>query len=205
MIRCGFKMVDDLPKTYGRKGQIIHAQAREIIARVTHFMKNEAAVFQRTGKPVIPLSNFRQRVLAATRISDVTYYNVLKEAADVASGDLPAFPTPRHNKTTNEKLEDHGGVPISLVQPLCIIPQVFIISKVNIEAKKTLFSCSNVIKRDYKCNFCDFSTFFKTDLWRHVGSAHLGESRASETQYRCANCPFTTYSQLVLLKHELNE
>ncbi|KYB26938.1 hypothetical protein TcasGA2_TC014871 [Tribolium castaneum] len=112
-------MSDSQPKTYGQKGKIIHSQAREIIARVTEFMKNEAAVYQKTGLPLIPLTNYRQRVLAATRISEPTYHRVFKEAADVISGYLPAFPTPRHEGTT-AKLEDHGGVPLSTHKPFLI-------------------------------------------------------------------------------------
>ncbi|KAK9759305.1 hypothetical protein QE152_g143 [Popillia japonica] len=51
------------------KGHIIHSQAREILANVMQFMKEEAT----NNSCGIPLTNFKERFLAATKVSEKTY------------------------------------------------------------------------------------------------------------------------------------
>ncbi|KAJ3645867.1 hypothetical protein Zmor_023490 [Zophobas morio] len=60
------------------KGKVIHSQAREIIANVLRFMKDEAENGEK-----IPLKNFRARILAGTKIGRSTYNRIQKEAHDV--------------------------------------------------------------------------------------------------------------------------
>ncbi|KAJ3655186.1 hypothetical protein Zmor_014323 [Zophobas morio] len=50
------------------KGKPLHSQTREIIARVMDFMKREAE-----EGITIPITNYRERVIAATGISINTY------------------------------------------------------------------------------------------------------------------------------------
>ncbi|KAK5645689.1 hypothetical protein RI129_004153 [Pyrocoelia pectoralis] len=57
------------------------------------FMKEEAA----NGDPIIPLSNYKQRVLAATGISESSYKRILKEAESVDTGASTSFSSPRKN------------------------------------------------------------------------------------------------------------
>lgn len=79
-------------KTFGQRGKILHGQAREVIANVLAFMKKEAE----DGGTKIPISNYKQRVMAATGISEKMYKNIIKESKAVACGALPTFLTPRH-------------------------------------------------------------------------------------------------------------
>lgn len=96
----------DRTKTYGTKGQLIHAQTREIIARVIAFMKKEAEFYQRTRQVLIPLNNYKQRVLAATRISTFTYRKVMKEAAKITCGDVSSIKTPKNENKDIETIEN---------------------------------------------------------------------------------------------------
>lgn len=82
-------------KKIGVKGKIIHSQAREIIANVLKFMKEEAV----NNTPTIPLKNFKERLLAATGISDTTYRRIVKEAEDVHSGRVTSFSSPGKTRT----------------------------------------------------------------------------------------------------------
>nr|CAH7745846.1 unnamed protein product [Callosobruchus chinensis] len=58
-------------KALGIKGMILHRQARELIMNVFKFMKEEA----QSGIK-IPISSYRERVLAATGISKCTYSRI---------------------------------------------------------------------------------------------------------------------------------
>ncbi|RZC39454.1 hypothetical protein BDFB_012630 [Asbolus verrucosus] len=53
-------------------------------------MKEEA----KEGCPLIPLTNFKTRLLAGTQIGENVYRRICKEAEDVASGVIPGFSTP---------------------------------------------------------------------------------------------------------------
>jgi hypothetical protein len=57
-------------------------------------MKEEAA----NGTAIIPLANFKARLIAATKISESSYRRIAKEASDVASGAVPCFSTPGKNR-----------------------------------------------------------------------------------------------------------
>jgi hypothetical protein len=57
------------PSTFGEQGVILHSQAREIVANVIDFMKKEAEHFGRRNEPLIPMKNFRERIMVATGIS----------------------------------------------------------------------------------------------------------------------------------------
>jgi hypothetical protein len=57
-------------------------------------MKQEAA----NGTAIIPLANFKARLIAATKISESSYRRIAKEASDVASGAVPCFSTPGKNR-----------------------------------------------------------------------------------------------------------
>lgn len=87
-------MATSCTRKVGIKGKVIHSQGREIIANVLSFFKEEAA----KGSPVIPLANFRERLIAATKISANTYRSIVKESADIASGAATAFSTPGKNR-----------------------------------------------------------------------------------------------------------
>jgi hypothetical protein len=73
-------------------GKIIHSQAIEVIANVLKFMKEEAA----NGPiPRIPLANFKQRLIAATGISDKTYRKISKDSEKSQSGSSFSSPPKR--------------------------------------------------------------------------------------------------------------
>lgn len=80
-------------KSVGVKGKILRSQAREIIANVLQFMREEAEHGLK-----IPLANFKKRLLEATKISDKCYRKIQKEAEDVQTGAAPSFSTPRKNR-----------------------------------------------------------------------------------------------------------
>lgn len=90
-------------KKVGVKGKVIHSQGREIIANVLKFMKEEAE----NKHPIIPLTNYKERLMRAVGISDVTYRSIAKEAEDVNSGKVASFGTPhktRPRKSTKSTL-----------------------------------------------------------------------------------------------------
>lgn len=82
-------------KTVGIKGKVIHSQAREIISNVLQFMKDEA---ENGGTPTIPLTNFKQRLIAATKISESTYKRISKERKSVHSRASSSFSTPHKDR-----------------------------------------------------------------------------------------------------------
>lgn len=81
-------------QTVGIKGKIIHSQGREIISNVLEFMKQEA----NNGVPTIPLTNFKERLLAATKISDNTYRRIIKETQQIETGASTSFSSPRKQR-----------------------------------------------------------------------------------------------------------
>ncbi|KAK9737059.1 hypothetical protein QE152_g11004 [Popillia japonica] len=72
------------------KGRILHSQAREIIANVLQFMKDEAA----NKCCTIPITNFKERLIAATKIAERTSRDIVKEADDVRLGAASGFSSP---------------------------------------------------------------------------------------------------------------
>lgn len=70
----------------------MNRQAREIVANVIKFMKEDA------DGPTIPLKNCRERVLAATNISRKTYLQISKEATAIASNTQKKFSTPNKKR-----------------------------------------------------------------------------------------------------------
>lgn len=54
--------------TEGVRGKVLHSQTREVISNVLDFMKEES----KNGIK-IPLSNFKERLLAATKIGEFSY------------------------------------------------------------------------------------------------------------------------------------
>jgi hypothetical protein len=82
-------MATSSSKKLGIKGKVIHSQGREMISNILNFMKEEAA----NGTTIIPLANFKARLIVATKISESSYRRIAKEAADVASGAVPCFST----------------------------------------------------------------------------------------------------------------
>jgi hypothetical protein len=91
--------------TFGKKGQILHCQAREIVANVIDFMKMEAEQYKLRNEPTIPLQNFRERILAATGISKKMYSTITRESKAVASGTSTSFSTPRKKRQRTKKYE----------------------------------------------------------------------------------------------------
>ncbi|KAI4458687.1 hypothetical protein MML48_7g00020789 [Holotrichia oblita] len=96
------------PKKVGVKGKIIHSQGREIIANVLKFMKEEAG----NNTPTIELSHYKERLLAATGISDSTYRSIVKEVGGIDAGGVTSFsstgkkqsrPSPKSTLRTEEK------------------------------------------------------------------------------------------------------
>lgn len=83
---------DKFRQKSGKRGQVYEAQTRELIAKVIDFMKNEAvAVSSFNNGPLIPITHYKQRVLAATGISESTYKSVLKEFKDIKLEDPDPF------------------------------------------------------------------------------------------------------------------
>ncbi|KAK9703799.1 hypothetical protein QE152_g29091 [Popillia japonica] len=86
------------------KGRILHSQAREIIANVLQFMKDEAA----NKCCTIPITNFKDRLIAATKIGERTSRNIVKEADDVRSAAASGFSSPsKKRKRPNPKISMH--------------------------------------------------------------------------------------------------
>lgn len=95
-----------LSRKIGIKGKVIHSQGREIIANIIKFMKQEAE----HDAPIIPLANFKQRVIAATKISVSSYRRILKESADIDSGAVASFSTPHKMRPRKSpKASLHSG------------------------------------------------------------------------------------------------
>ncbi|KAI4467851.1 hypothetical protein MML48_2g00005636 [Holotrichia oblita] len=97
-----------IPKKVGVKGKIIHSQGGKIIANVLKFMKEEAG----NNTPTIELSHYKERLLAATGISDTTYRSIVKEVWDIDAGGVTSFsspgkkrsrPSPKSTLRTEEK------------------------------------------------------------------------------------------------------
>lgn len=80
-------------KTIGVSGKIIDSQARELISNVLDFMKKEA-----TEGLTIPLTNFKQRLLLATKISDKTYRSICKEKNMLDVGAKCSFSSPKRTR-----------------------------------------------------------------------------------------------------------
>jgi hypothetical protein len=79
-------------KGVGISGKIIHSQVIEVIANVLTFMKEEAA----NGPiPRIPLANFKQRLIAATGISEKMYRKISKGELSAGS----SFSSPPKRKS----------------------------------------------------------------------------------------------------------
>ncbi|EEZ98892.1 hypothetical protein TcasGA2_TC004507 [Tribolium castaneum] len=78
-------------KLIGKKGKPIRTPAREIVANVMTFMEREAE----QNAVVVPLKNFKRRVLEATGMSEKTYRAIKKETTAIATGQKPKFTTPR--------------------------------------------------------------------------------------------------------------
>ena len=70
------------------RGKPLHSQTREITARVMDFMKREAE-----EGITIPITNYRERVIAATGISINAYQSIAKEQEKVKSGKKSSFST----------------------------------------------------------------------------------------------------------------
>jgi hypothetical protein len=62
-------MATSSSKKLGIKGKVIHRQGREIIPNILNFVKEEAA----SETAIIPLANFKARLIAATKISESSY------------------------------------------------------------------------------------------------------------------------------------
>jgi hypothetical protein len=70
------------------------ARKREIIGRVTDFMKNEAEEGVQ-----IPIANFKERILKATGIGKTAYESTAKEKQKIHSGEKNQFSTPQKGKS----------------------------------------------------------------------------------------------------------
>jgi hypothetical protein len=93
------------PCTFGKQGLMLHSQAREIVANVIDFMKKEAEHFGRRNEPLIPMKNFRERIMVATGISRQIYASVTKESRSVSSSATTSFSTPRKKRQRRRKYE----------------------------------------------------------------------------------------------------
>ncbi|RZC36475.1 hypothetical protein BDFB_013787, partial [Asbolus verrucosus] len=61
-------------------------------------MKNEAEHFHENNVTSIPIANYKQRVMAATGISEKMYKTIVKEAKDVHTGASTSFLSPRKQR-----------------------------------------------------------------------------------------------------------
>ncbi|KAI4455527.1 hypothetical protein MML48_9g00004443 [Holotrichia oblita] len=72
------------------KRRILRSQARDIIANVLQFMKEEAA----NKSCTMPITNFKERLIAATKIVERTYRDIAREADDVRLGAASGLSSP---------------------------------------------------------------------------------------------------------------
>ncbi|CAH2012235.1 unnamed protein product [Acanthoscelides obtectus] len=81
------------PKKLGR-GRVLHSQSCEIVNNIIKFMKKEAE-----EGISIPLTNYRDRVLAATGVSKNTYQRICKESKKKdLQGPSISFQSPKKGK-----------------------------------------------------------------------------------------------------------
>ncbi|KAK4881538.1 hypothetical protein RN001_004857 [Aquatica leii] len=73
----------------GVRGKIINSQGREIIANVLKFFKQEAE-----NGVTVPLTNFKQRLLAATKFSETSYRRISKVSDSIERGETSSFSSP---------------------------------------------------------------------------------------------------------------
>ena len=108
-------------KKVGVCGKVLHSQAREIVANVINFMKQEAT----NGNPVIPFENFKKRVLAATGIGEFSYRKVQKESQEIAASSNSKFRSPRKNinrpKPKSNLSEGETETIRSIIHNYCIL------------------------------------------------------------------------------------
>ncbi|KAF2893019.1 hypothetical protein ILUMI_13159 [Ignelater luminosus] len=78
----------------GIKGKAIHSQARETIVNLLKFMRREA---ENQG-PLIPLPNFKKRLVGATNISEFPYRTIQKETEKIRSGESTSFSSPKKKR-----------------------------------------------------------------------------------------------------------
>ena len=109
-------------KSIGIRGKAIHSQAREVIANVLQFMKEEAEHGLK-----IPLANFRERLLAATKISEGTYRKIKSEADGVQTGKTASFTSPKKNRLRAKPKSDLNEGQIEAVRS--IIHNFYIMEK----------------------------------------------------------------------------
>ncbi|XP_050293523.1 uncharacterized protein LOC126734047 [Anthonomus grandis grandis] len=110
------------PEKLGTKGQIIHSQGREIIANVAEFMHKEAE-----EGLTIPLKRFRERTLAATKISKVTYQKILKESANIKNNPSCSFSSPRKKRPRKSRILDITSTQLKEIRS--IVNDFYIVEK----------------------------------------------------------------------------
>lgn len=109
-------------KSIGIKGKVIHSQAREVIASVLQFMKEEAEHGLK-----IPLTNFKERLIAATNISESTYRKIKTEADNILTGKTTSFTSPRKSRPRSNPKSDLNEGQIEAVRS--IIHNFYIMEK----------------------------------------------------------------------------
>ena len=84
-------------------------------------MKREAD----NGSPLVPLSNFKARVLAATGIGETSYRKIQKEAQEIEEGTATGFLSPRKKINRSKPKSDlpQGEIEAirSVIHNYCII------------------------------------------------------------------------------------
>ncbi|KAK4877031.1 hypothetical protein RN001_009537 [Aquatica leii] len=85
--------MDSSSKKVRVRGKIIHTQSREIIANILMFFKQEAE-----NGVTIPLTNYKQRLFAATKILEITYRRISKESNSIERGETSSFLSPRKER-----------------------------------------------------------------------------------------------------------
>jgi hypothetical protein len=88
-------------KQVGVRGKVVTAQTREVIANVLKFMKKEAE----NGAPVIPITNYKQRLKEATGASERIYKQVVKDMKLIEAGKITAFTSPNRKSRSNCVIE----------------------------------------------------------------------------------------------------
>lgn len=96
-------------KKIGVRGVGVSSQARELIANVIEFIKREAEEVKQTGSTIIPLSKFKERILAATKISEKVYRSVVNEKNSIEAGTSSRFTSPKKQR---QKLSPKQTLPV---------------------------------------------------------------------------------------------
>ncbi|KAF5275607.1 hypothetical protein FQA39_LY06719 [Lamprigera yunnana] len=70
---------------------MIYSQGREMISNVLDFMIEETSC----GEPAIPLRHYKDRTIAATKVLEKAYRNIVKTKRSIDDDEVSGFSSPR--------------------------------------------------------------------------------------------------------------